>query len=177
MSDSADGLLHASRTSLTVMPSWLTPRRRCRHLMDGTKEDVLGADEAMVQEACLFLSQDEYPSGTVGKALEHGNKVATTAVQLEAEPPKAAPPPPPAAAPVGRAFESRPRPSTRYGSRRVLFVEQKGQHDDHRRRVVQGIQYPNAIETWKVKVEAMTSTESCSSTCSPLKPSMASMTS
>src|ERR1019366_8049278 len=39
-------------------------------LVNEAEQDVLGPDEAVVQEACLFLSQDQYPACPIGKALE-----------------------------------------------------------------------------------------------------------
>jgi hypothetical protein len=39
--------------------------------VDESKEDVLGADVIVVEHACFFLSQDNYTSGSIGKALKH----------------------------------------------------------------------------------------------------------
>jgi hypothetical protein len=38
--------------------------------MDQPEQDVLGADEVVVEEPRLFLGQDEDSSGSVGEALE-----------------------------------------------------------------------------------------------------------
>ena len=41
-------------------------------LVDQAEQDVLGADEAVVEQARLFLRQHQHPSCPVGEALEHG---------------------------------------------------------------------------------------------------------
>jgi hypothetical protein len=40
--------------------------------VDEAKEDVLGADVVVIEHACFFLSQDNNASGSIGKALKHG---------------------------------------------------------------------------------------------------------
>ena len=50
------------------------PERLCRNafaLADQPKEYVLGADEAVVEQASFFLSKDEHPPCPVGEAFEH----------------------------------------------------------------------------------------------------------
>jgi hypothetical protein len=39
--------------------------------MNESKKDVFGANVIMVEHACFFLSQDNYTSGSIGKALKH----------------------------------------------------------------------------------------------------------
>ena len=41
-------------------------------LVDQPEQDVLGADEAVVEQARLFLRKHEHPSCPVGEAFEHG---------------------------------------------------------------------------------------------------------
>src|SRR5690606_7794014 len=40
-------------------------------LVDEPEQDVLGADVVVVEHLRLFLGEDDHPTGTVGKALEH----------------------------------------------------------------------------------------------------------
>ena len=40
-------------------------------LVDEAEQDVLGADVVVAEHPCLFLGQDDDPTGTVGKPLEH----------------------------------------------------------------------------------------------------------
>lgn len=40
-------------------------------LVEETEEDVLGSDVAVIEKACFFLSEDDYSSCPVGKALKH----------------------------------------------------------------------------------------------------------
>ena len=39
-------------------------------LSDQAEQDVLGADESVVEVACLFLGEDEDPAGSIGEALK-----------------------------------------------------------------------------------------------------------
>jgi hypothetical protein len=39
--------------------------------MDETKQDVFSTDVIVIEHACFFLSQDNYTSGSIGKALKH----------------------------------------------------------------------------------------------------------
>ena len=39
--------------------------------MDESEQDVFSTDVIMVEHACFFLSQDNYTSGSIGKALKH----------------------------------------------------------------------------------------------------------
>src|SRR5271167_2903936 len=41
-------------------------------LVDETEEDVLGSDEAVVEEPRLFLSEDQNPACPIGEAFEYG---------------------------------------------------------------------------------------------------------
>ena len=40
-------------------------------LVDQSEQDVLGADEAVVEQARLFLRQHQHPSCPVGESFEH----------------------------------------------------------------------------------------------------------
>ena len=48
--------------------------------MEKAEEEVLGPDEAVVEEAGLLLGIDQDPAGTVGEALEHRLKRFTREV-------------------------------------------------------------------------------------------------
>jgi hypothetical protein len=39
--------------------------------MDEAEQDVFSTDVIVVEHACFFLSQDNYTSGSIGKALKH----------------------------------------------------------------------------------------------------------
>jgi hypothetical protein len=39
--------------------------------MDQAEQDVLRADVVVIEHACFFLSQDNYASGSICKALKH----------------------------------------------------------------------------------------------------------
>jgi len=47
------------------------PGRHAITFVDKSEQDVFGPDEAVVQESRFLLSQDQYPTGTIGKTLEH----------------------------------------------------------------------------------------------------------
>ena len=46
-------------------------RRDAFALVDQAEQDVLGADVAVVQQACFLLSEDHDPASPVGEAFEH----------------------------------------------------------------------------------------------------------
>jgi hypothetical protein len=39
--------------------------------IEKTEENVLGSDVAVIEKTCFFLSEDDYSSCPVGKALKH----------------------------------------------------------------------------------------------------------
>ncbi len=44
-------------------------------LVDEAEEDVLGADVAVVEQACFFLCQHDHPTSPIGEAFKHGESV------------------------------------------------------------------------------------------------------
>ena len=51
-------------------------RRDAVALVDQPEEEVLGADVVVVEQARLFLGQDDHPPGPVGEAFEHRQKLS-----------------------------------------------------------------------------------------------------
>ncbi|HMH57919.1 MAG TPA: hypothetical protein VK537_01930 [Galbitalea sp.] len=44
--------------------------------MNESKQDVLGPDETVIEQASLFLSQDQYSTGAISESLEHPSRLA-----------------------------------------------------------------------------------------------------
>jgi hypothetical protein len=55
---------------LRITPRRLATTGRTGLPVDEPEQDVLGADEVVVQEASLFLGQHKHSTGSVGKALK-----------------------------------------------------------------------------------------------------------
>ena len=52
--------------------------RHALTLVDEAQQDVLGADEIVVEQSRLFLGQDQDPSGSVSETFEHARPPAPT---------------------------------------------------------------------------------------------------
>ena len=53
-------------------------------LVDQPEQDVLGPDVVVVEQARLFLRQDDHSAGSVGEAFEHGSDPPLVSDRLDA---------------------------------------------------------------------------------------------